>query len=138
MSKIEIEIEYGDNYSKLDLFEIEADGYNAYDPGRTSGPPERCYPPEGGFCEIGNIRVKRAGSDKWEDHELSVLLERYAEYKDFQSDPANSAIPSRMLKSAIQKAEEDITSLLYETCERDAAEAYEGYMEARYDAMRDD
>lgn len=26
-----------------------------YDPGRTSGPPERCYPPEGGFEECSRV-----------------------------------------------------------------------------------
>jgi len=36
----------------LDLeFEIEVDSWSAFDPGRTSGPPENCYPPEGGEVE---------------------------------------------------------------------------------------
>lgn len=32
-----------------------------YDPGRTSGPPEDCYPPEGGG--ITDMRVTKAGTD---------------------------------------------------------------------------
>lgn len=29
-----------------------------YDPGVTSGPPERCYPPEGGDVDINDIRLR--------------------------------------------------------------------------------
>jgi hypothetical protein len=29
-----------------------------YDPGQTSGPPERCYPPEGGDVDINSIRLR--------------------------------------------------------------------------------
>jgi hypothetical protein len=34
-----------------------------YDPGRTYGPPEDCYPPEGGDVEI--INISRKISDCW-------------------------------------------------------------------------
>ncbi len=27
-----------------------------YDPGKTSGPPENCYPPEGGFATVYEVR----------------------------------------------------------------------------------
>lgn len=37
-------------------FVIEAD-VSPYDPGRTCGPPESCYPPEGGEVEIAEIRL---------------------------------------------------------------------------------
>lgn len=29
-----------------------------YDPGNTSGPPERCYPPEGGDMSVNSIRLR--------------------------------------------------------------------------------
>ena len=36
----------------LDLeFGVDVDSFTAYDPGCTSGPPEECYPPEGGEIE---------------------------------------------------------------------------------------
>lgn len=36
----------------LEELEVEIDGYaSPYDPGRVSGPPENCYPPDGGFSE---------------------------------------------------------------------------------------
>ena len=37
----------------FDAFELEIEfDYNPGDPGRTSGPPENCYPPEGEEFEI--------------------------------------------------------------------------------------
>ena len=36
----------------LDLeFDVVVDSYTSYDPGRIHGPPEDCYPPEGGEIE---------------------------------------------------------------------------------------
>ena len=35
-----------------------------YDPGRTYGSPEKCYPPEGGECEIISITSNKV---EWED-----------------------------------------------------------------------
>ena len=36
-------------------YEVEV-YYTEYDPGVCSGPVERCYPPEGGECEINRVR----------------------------------------------------------------------------------
>ena len=43
--------------------ELYAEG-NAtpYDPGCTSGPPERCYPAEGGEVEIENVWLEHPGN----------------------------------------------------------------------------
>lgn len=41
-----------------------------YDPGRTSGPPEDCYPPEGGEVEIDTVWLVREGTEL----EISPLL----------------------------------------------------------------
>lgn len=38
------------------IYEIECD-VTPYDPGRTYGPPEKCYPPEGGECEIVSVKL---------------------------------------------------------------------------------
>lgn len=45
--EFEIELEYG---SKSVEYLVKAE-VSPYDPGRTSGPPEKCYPPEGGEVE---------------------------------------------------------------------------------------
>ena len=45
-----LEVEMPDD--TLPEFEFEVSAHvNAYDPGRLSGPPENCYPPEGGDCD---------------------------------------------------------------------------------------
>jgi len=31
--------------------------YTPYDSGRTSGPPEQCYPPEGGDAELNSVTI---------------------------------------------------------------------------------
>lgn len=43
------------HFVELELI-IEAD-VSPYDPGQTTGPPESCYPPEGGEVEISDIRL---------------------------------------------------------------------------------
>lgn len=50
--------------------DIEVTEFEPYDPGLCSGPPERCYPPEGGTCYGGDTCPKCGAvlSDKfWED-----------------------------------------------------------------------
>lgn len=37
-----------------------------YDPGRTYGPPEKCYPPEGGECEIEKVELNGVEVKDWE------------------------------------------------------------------------
>lgn len=37
--------------------------YTPYDPGRISGPPELCYPPEGGDAEISEVVVMNGAEE---------------------------------------------------------------------------
>jgi hypothetical protein len=66
-----------------------------YDPGNTSGPPELCYPPEGGEVEIvkvfsdtdTDIKITDAEDDKWsqkifEDHDF----DDYDDYEDWRDE----------------------------------------------------
>jgi hypothetical protein len=51
----EVEIDF---YVERDEEEIELQikGHvSAYDPGKTYGPPDRCYPPEGGEVEVHSV-----------------------------------------------------------------------------------
>lgn len=50
---VEVDVEYEIEYTISD-----------YDPGRTSGPPEKCYPPEGGEVEILEIVLCNDGHGK--------------------------------------------------------------------------
>lgn len=46
---------------------------SAYDPGRIFGPPELCYPPEGGEVEI--LSVKRDGQEiELDEDEIERLI----------------------------------------------------------------
>lgn len=51
-SELTYEIECGpDDILYTFVYEVEP-----YDPGVCSGPPERCYPPEGGFATVNEVR----------------------------------------------------------------------------------
>ena len=45
-----------------------------YDPGVTSGPPEACYPPEGGEVEIENVWLCHLGTTQPIRVEITPLL----------------------------------------------------------------
>lgn len=52
--------------------EIEVEySISAYDPGVIFGPPERCYPPEGGEVEIMGAWLRPRGQQRGESIELS-------------------------------------------------------------------
>lgn len=59
-----------------------------YDPGRSVGPPERCYPPEGGVPEVVNgsaIRIDHGEERGAETIDEDELLQRIA--RDYGSTP---------------------------------------------------
>lgn len=58
------------------IYEIECD-VTPYDPGRTYGPPEKCYPPEGGECEIVSVKLngKEIPYAEWEKIGLDAKVE---------------------------------------------------------------
>ena len=62
---------------------VEVEAYcSPYDPGRISGPPEHCYPPEGGECEEIKITDSETGhefSDEELGDELGRLMEKSEE-----------------------------------------------------------
>jgi hypothetical protein len=53
----QVTIGFGDEDDQGNETQYVADcEVSPYDPGRTSGPPEDCYPPEGGDVTIGEVR----------------------------------------------------------------------------------
>lgn len=81
-SETSFTIERGDN--EIDLY-ITGDGY--YDPGRISGPPEDCYPPEGDM-EIVSIETDDGPyfgelSDKEHDQIITALFENLEDEEDY-------------------------------------------------------
>lgn len=56
---------YPDGSETETVYEIEC-YLTPYDPGRTYGPPEKCYPPEGGECEILSVKLNGVEVKDWE------------------------------------------------------------------------
>lgn len=54
-----------------------------YDPGRTSGPPEICYPPEGGEVEIVKVFSDTDTDIKITDAEEKAWIHKIFEDHDF-------------------------------------------------------
>ena len=69
--------------------ELEVEGYiEPLTPARISGPPEDCYPAEGGFAEISRVTVVDTGdafeTTKEQDEALSEAL--YEAWEDYDND----------------------------------------------------
>lgn len=101
------QIECGDDD---ELFTFVYD-FEPYDPGKTYGPPEKCYPPEGGYATIYEIR----------DSKGVVIPEAEWVARGFD-------------KKTIEKLEE---AAYLEHCE-DERDRYDAAMEDRSDAARDE
>lgn len=116
-------------------YEVKVDAYEPYVPAKISGPPENCYPAEGGFATVdGNtIRRRRSDSDKapWETVPYSVFLEGLALSRGFRDEPGNTPYH----KTALEQAEAYVENELLEACEEDRRDRYEAAMEARADAQ---
>lgn len=119
-------------------YEIETDSYEPYVPAKISGPPENCYPAEGGYAsaDTGSVRRRRTDQENapWERVPYSVFLEGLVLSRDFKDDPADKPY---LRKTALQKAEAHIEEELYEACEEDAKARYEDAMEQRAEARRE-
>jgi len=87
-----------------DAYDVECD-YEPFVPGHVSGPPENCYPDEGGYADPSESVIYREGCGKV-GVEISWVefVNRYAAYYDIESD----YIPRRYYRTAFQKAEERI------------------------------
>lgn len=76
---VELSYTYEDEENNRNLeFEI-AGTVSAYDPGRCSGPPEDCYPPEGGMLE--DIEVRLVDADIYDDNGNTIRT-----FKDLSKD----------------------------------------------------
>lgn len=71
-------------------YRIDASGW--YDPGRTWGPPDQCYPPEGELEIIRCIRLDDDGKDSEEvDYDLTFSEKRRIRIEDDLYDLITSA-----------------------------------------------
>jgi len=122
--KFYVESKLADGTYREDSYEVTGVDVEPYDPGVTSGPPERCYPPEGGYATgYGDVlwKIEDKGDGKiipWEE-----FVQRYAAAHDFKD---------------LEEAEESINTQLYEHAEEEAEAGYEAACEAAYDEWKDE
>ena len=69
-----------------------------YDPGVTSGPPERCYPPEGGEVEIENVYATHPGQMRPIKLEVSPLITYLAAWPELEA-MVEDALANRPMKA---------------------------------------
>jgi hypothetical protein len=131
-----IEHKLGEEYVEYE-YEIDDDGYEPYVPAKISGPPENCYPEEGGYATADKGSVRRRLTDPakspWERVQYSVFLEGIVESEQFKDDPKEKPYH----KTALQKAERFVEDELFEACEQERRDAYEDAMEQKADARRE-
>ena len=72
--------------------------FSPYDPGRCSGPPEDCYPPEGG--ELEDLKVYRVHAKSEEEINPDVLYALLAEENDCTPEKAESDLEAELYESA--------------------------------------
>jgi hypothetical protein len=69
-----------------------------YDPGVTSGPPECCYPPEGGEVEIENVYATHPGQMRPIKLEVSPLITYLAAWPELEA-MVEDALANRPMKA---------------------------------------
>lgn len=88
-----------------------------------SGPPDECYPAEGGEVEWNDDTVKRRLTGEtdgpWEVVPYSIFIEGFAQV--FGSDPSKKWCG----QTAVEKAEEQLQTDLYDACEEQARDSWE-------------
>lgn len=101
-----VEIEDVDN-SREDSFEVTIVDYEPYVPAKLSGPPEDCYPAEGGSAE-GGEPVTWCKNDEGKGTQVpwNTFLESYAADRKLSLDDAEEQI-SAELYEAIEEAARD-------------------------------
>jgi hypothetical protein len=104
---IVIEIEYGKEYEYIDEYIATADYVEPFVKGRYTGPPEKCYPDEGGYVENFTCKVKYHGSDVFVACDNEELIGRYADYMGISRDKANEEICLNLMEYCIDNADDD-------------------------------
>lgn len=94
MSKFSITLALDDPEMEL-LVEGNA---TPYDPGVTSGPPECCYPPEGGEVEIENVYATHPGQMRPIKLEVSPLITYLAAWPELEA-VVEDALANRPMKA---------------------------------------
>ena len=131
-----IEHKVGADEWREDSYEVLHVDVEPFVQGRLSGPPEDCYPSEGGYATgYGDVLWKKGKKGDGEKIAWEEFVQRYADYHDFKDDdPSKTGWPV----SALEKAENAINEALYEAAEQGWQDAEEAAAEARYDELKDE
>lgn len=119
----EVEIPESDS-----MFCVEVDvdfHWSPGDPGRLSGPPEDCYPPEPDEVEINDVTILKVTEIDEDGNETDLVLTE--DVAKFWADK---------FEEEVAEDEDFIELLRNEGAEADEA-AYEAAMESRMDEMRE-
>jgi hypothetical protein len=125
----------GEEYVEYE-YEVEFE-YEPYVEAKISGPPEDCYPAEGGYATDFEHSLRRRVADPkgpWETVPFSIFLEGIIEQEELVDDPAGT----KYGKTAHEKAIRYIESELEEAGEQHYADEADAAAEARYDYMKDE
>jgi hypothetical protein len=121
----------GEEYIEYE-YDVEFE-YEPYVAARVSGPPENCYPAEGGYAEGYESSIRRRLTESkdapWEKVPHSVFLEAVIEDRDFKDDPADQ----KYRKTAREKAERYIEETLAEAGEEKIRDAYDDAQEYEHE-----
>ena len=127
-----VEVKNGDDWRE-DTFEVDYD-YEPFVPGQLSGPPENCYPNEGGYADAyGDVAWTKDGEKKSTKISFSVFLEIFAEARNLKNDPADKLCR----KTALEQAEEQINQEISEACEENLCDAEDDANEDKYEREMD-
>ena len=119
-----VESKQADGTYREDSYEVANADVEPFVPGVVSGPPESCYPDEGGFAQgYGDVLWKI--EDKGEAQKISweEFIQRYA--------AANSS-------KSLDDAEQSINEQLYENAQEEEEAAYEAACDSAYDEWKDE
>lgn len=126
ITQVTIEIEYGEDFNFIDEFVVDSTD-------------EDCPEDMGIDC----VHVKRHGSEEWEESSECHLLERYAEYMEYENLTLADVKFKHQVKTAMKQAEDSIVYLIQEqaaeegviNAEEHAIQKYEDREFDKYEAM---
>lgn len=106
-----------------------------YIAGKTSGPPERCYPPEGGVAMGYGVERINGETGEVEAITWEQFLDLWAASHDLRDDGEETL--KHLRRSAAQLAEDQINDALYEKWEEEMAHLDQDAADRKADSRND-
>jgi len=131
---IHLEVEINPGEYREDEFWVTYE-VEPYVPGKLSGPPENCYPPEGGVAM--GYEVERINGETGEVSEITweQFLDLWASSHDLKNDEEETL--NHLRRTAPQKAEDQINEELYQAWEEEMACRDEDALDSKADRQNE-